>query len=34
MMIERPQDEEMNMSAQAMEQEMNEDADHLLSWDE
>lgn len=34
MMIERPQDEEMNMSAQAREQEMNEDADHLLSWDE
>lgn len=27
MMIERPQDEEMNMSAQAREQEMNEDAD-------
>lgn len=33
-MIERPQDEEMNMSVQAMEQEINEEAAHSLSWDE
>lgn len=33
-MIERPQDKETNMSVQAMEQEIKEEAVHSLSWDE